>query len=68
MFLYQNKINHIFNRLNVARRGNTRSSRENNIFVLLMNVNIQERSYGCFIRSISLPPNVKSDDITAETS
>ncbi|CAB4474504.1 uncharacterized protein OCT59_016065 [Rhizophagus irregularis] len=64
----QTKISHIFNRLNVARRGNIHSSRENNIFVPLMNVNIQERSYGCFIRSISLPPNVKSDDITAETS
>ncbi|CAB4380773.1 HSP20-like chaperone [Rhizophagus irregularis] len=27
---------------------------------------IQERSYGSFSRSISLPPNVKADDITAK--
>ncbi|GBB88704.1 hypothetical protein RclHR1_15270005 [Rhizophagus clarus] len=27
---------------------------------------IQERSYGSFTRSISLPPNVKTDDITAK--
>ncbi|GET58657.1 HSP20-like chaperone [Rhizophagus irregularis DAOM 181602=DAOM 197198] len=60
---YENNV-----KLNVARRGNTRSSRENNIFVPLMNVHIQERSYGCFIRRISLPPNVKSNDDTAETS
>ena len=27
---------------------------------------IQERSYGSFTRSISLPPNVKAEDITAK--
>jgi HSP20 family protein len=30
------------------------------------NTHIQERSYGSFTRSISLPPNVKADDITAK--
>ena len=30
------------------------------------NTHIQERRYGSFTRSISLPPNVKADDITAK--
>ncbi len=30
------------------------------------NVHIQERRYGSFTRSISLPPNVKPDDIVAK--
>ena len=30
------------------------------------NTHIQERRYGSFSRSISLPPNVKPDDITAK--
>ncbi|PKK72094.1 HCP-like protein [Rhizophagus irregularis] len=55
-------------KLNVARRGNTRSSRENNIFVPLMNVHIQERSYGCFIRRISLPPNYTNEREFNDTS
>ena len=30
------------------------------------NTHIQERRYGSFSRSVSLPPNVKVDDITAK--
>jgi HSP20 family protein len=30
------------------------------------NTHIQERRYGSFTRSISLPPNVKAEDITAK--
>ncbi len=30
------------------------------------NTHIQERRYGSFSRSISLPPNVKADDITGK--
>ncbi|CAB4380759.1 unnamed protein product [Rhizophagus irregularis] len=118
MSLYQSNINHVFDDfikdLNVARRGGTRSGRENNIYFFplidvhendnefLVNAElpglnkdqinidvrdnaliisgetkkdqkyekgktlIQERSYGSFIRSISLPPNVKAEDITAK--